>query len=339
MYIQFKKFIEKSFKSFFPNSTWEKIKNDIRPLLLRLGLMPNIIKNDCEWYVKKPKEFIDYIEKNKENIDTLKKGLDQDSVDEINDFIKKIYYISTHEVLKRKEIFTKTEIQEQIESIKDIKQKEHLYKKFDNFEYYPSETFYGLNGVRWLPKSIIETIKYGSVLDIGACYGDSAIAFYYNTGAKNIFAFEPESHNFQKLTKNLSLMNESGIIPIELGISDKNATLKISSDTYMSAISDTGETINVVTIDSFVKEHNVKKVSLIKMDIEGEEMKALLGAMETIRRDMPVLSIAIYHNPKDFFEIKPWIEQNFAGYKIMVKKSNPFDPLVEVTLLAYTENK
>jgi FkbM family methyltransferase len=338
VFIKLKKIIEKCFKTVFPNQAWEKVKNYIRPMLLRIGLMPDIVRDDSSYYLNCTKKFIDYIEKHKEKIDVLKKNLDSESQKEIDSFIKKIYYISTHNILERKKIFSKTEIREQIESINVIRKKENLYKKFNYFEYYPSETFYGLNGIKWLPKDVVKTIRNGAILDVGACYGDSAISFYYNIDAKNIFSFEPESNNFEKLSKNLSLINEANIIPVKLGISDKNGTVKISNDTYTSAIGDNGENIEVAIIDSFVKENNVKKVSLIKMDIEGEEMKALLGAKETIKRDMPVLSIAIYHKPEDFFEIKPWIEQNFNGYKLIVKKTNPFDPLVEVTLLAYPKN-
>jgi FkbM family methyltransferase len=336
--IKFKKLIERCFKNVFSNASWEKIKNDIRPILLRTGLMPDIKRDDYSYYLKTTKNFINYIEKNKERINILKEGLDLESQKEIDNFIEKIYYISIHEILERKKIFTKTEIDEQIESIKDIARKEKLYKKFHYFEYYPSETFYGLNGLKWLPENVLKTISNGTSLDIGACYGDSSIAFYYNLGAKNIFAFEPQASNFKKLSENLSLINEPGIIPIELGISDRNAMLKISNDSYTSSIGDCGENIKVTTVDSFAKKYDVKKVSMIKIDIEGEEMKALLGSVEIIKRDMPVLSIAIYHKPEDFFEIKPWIEKNFSDYKIIVKKSNPFDPLVEVTLLAYPKN-
>ena len=336
--MKIKKIIERIFKAIFPNSIWEKAKNYIRPILLRAGLMPNIKRDDYDWYTKTTKSFIAYLEKDKEKINILKKGLGTESQKEIDNFIDKLYYISKNEILERKKIFTQTEVNEQIESIKDINKKEHLYKKFKYFEYYPSETFYGLNGLKWLPENVLKTIPGGVSLDIGACYGDSAIAFYYNLGAKNIYAFEPQADNFKKLSENLSLMNEAGIIPVELGISDRNATLKISSDSYTSVIGDQGESIKVVTVDSFVKEHNIQKISMIKMDIEGEEMKALLGSVETIKRDMPVLSIAIYHKPEDFFEIKPWIEKNFSDYKILIKKSNPFYPLVEVTLLAYPKN-
>jgi len=67
------------------------------------------------------------------------------------------------------------------------------------------------------------------------------------------------------------------------------------------------------------------------------ETKALIGAVETIKEFEPVLAISIYHNPEDFFLIKPWLEKICPSYKFIIKKANPFSLSHEVMLLAYTE--
>lgn len=71
------------------------------------------------------------------------------------------------------------------------------------------------------------------------------------------------------------------------------------------------------------------------MDIEGEEMKALLGSDQIIRRDKPVLAISIYHKPEDFFNIKPWLQSICPDYKFIIKKAHPFSFDRETMLLAY----
>lgn len=59
---------------------------------------------------------------------------------------------------------------------------------------------------------------------------------------------------------------------------------------------------------------------------------------ETIKRDRPVLSLSIYHNPKEFFEIKPALERivKTLNYKITIEKHCPFpQATVEIVLFAY----
>lgn len=95
----------------------------------------------------------------------------------------------------------------------------------------------------------------------------------------------------------------------------------------------------IVPFDDFVdNELHDDIIGLIKMDIEGSELSAVRGAEKTIRRDRPVLSISIYHNPYDFFEIKPLIESWGLGYIFKVTKLSleyEYTPIIDTVLLAY----
>lgn len=53
-------------------------------------------------------------------------------------------------------------------------------------------------------------------------------------------------------------------------------------------------------MDEFLKN---EKVTFIKMDIEGLEMKAIKGASKIIKEQKPRLAICIYHKPDDFVSI------------------------------------
>lgn len=46
----------------------------------------------------------------------------------------------------------------------------------------------------------------------------------------------------------------------------------------------------------------IKGQLYIKMDIEGSEMAALMGAKETIKRHKPYLAICVYHRKNDLTE-------------------------------------
>ena len=54
--------------------------------------------------------------------------------------------------------------------------------------------------------------------------------------------------------------------------------------------------VSVTTIDQIVKDLEIEKVDLIKMDIEGFEYKALLGASETLEKFKPIIYIELMAN-------------------------------------------
>jgi len=75
---------------------------------------------------------------------------------------------------------------------------------------------------------------------------------------------------------------------------------------YASRLSNKGSVyVNCITIDDFVEEKQIYKVDFIKMDIEGAEEEALLGAKHTILKHKPKLAICIYHKARAFLLNSP----------------------------------
>ena len=62
-----------------------------------------------------------------------------------------------------------------------------------------------------------------------------------------------------------------------------------------------------------------EKITFIKMDIEGSELRALKGAKKTIIRDNPKLAICIYHKPWDVYEIAEYILSIVPDYKLFIR--------------------
>ena len=58
--------------------------------------------------------------------------------------------------------------------------------------------------------------------------------------------------------------------------------------------------IVVETIDRICQKLKVERVDFIKMDIEGAEIQAVVGALASIRMYRPKLAIATYHRSFDF---------------------------------------
>ena len=75
----------------------------------------------------------------------------------------------------------------------------------------------------------------------------------------------------------------------------------------------TGYEVEITTIDEEAKKRNFN-VGFIKIDVEGDGMRIIKGAIETIKKHRPVLSIGVYHNREELFNIKPYLEEHLKDY-------------------------
>lgn len=95
-------------------------------------------------------------------------------------------------------------------------------------------------------------------------------------------------------------------------------TLRFSDlETTDSRITDTGTvSIDARKLDDVLQG---KKVTFIKMDIEGAELAALRGAEKIIREQRPRLAICVYHKPEDIWEIPSLILSCNPDYRLYLR--------------------
>jgi len=91
--------------------------------------------------------------------------------------------------------------------------------------------------------------------------------------------------------------------------------LPIGEQAPSAVTSGAGEDVPVTTLDLAVAE----PVSLIKMDLEGWEMKALAGGERHIRQDRPKLAIAVYHSASDFRDVWRYARSIHPDYKVYLR--------------------
>lgn len=142
-------------------------------------------------------------------------------------------------------------------------------------------------------------IKPGTmILDIGANYGQMSIEFSRIDSSCQVYAFEAQEMVFDILQKNINLNNASNVNVFYNAVYDKNNIDLIFPEpdlvrfpTYGSYGIDlsakTGKAVKSITIDSIVFN---APVSFMKVDIQGSDLAAMKGAVETIRKyQMPII--------------------------------------------------
>lgn len=173
---------------------------------------------------------------------------------------------------------------------------------------------------QYFPSEVVNLTKNESFVDIGAFDGDTIKDFIKRVKGRfdNIFSFEVNKDNFKLLKKTIdSLSNNFKIKAYNFGIWNKEADIR-----YTLGVS-TGTAIGVGTARGCVKPLDRvlsrKKVTYIKMDVEGAELNALRGSKEIINSQKPKLAISVYHNFKDLWEIPLYIKKLVPDYKIYLR--------------------
>lgn len=171
--------------------------------------------------------------------------------------------------------------------------------------------------------NVIKAIEGDVVLDCGGCWGDTALYFANEVGAGGkVFSFEFIPSNIILFKKNVLLnpgLSERIVLEESPVWSEPGKLMHVLDNGPSSKISlkpaQNTTTVFTQTIDVLVSKSNLERVDFIKMDIEGAELNALQGGIETIKKFRPKLAIAVYHNVSDFYNIPFWIRELNLGYK------------------------
>jgi FkbM family methyltransferase len=152
--------------------------------------------------------------------------------------------------------------------------------------------------------------KDSIVLDVGANLGQMSMLFAELTGAEGqVLSFEADDYIFRILQKNIDVNNHHNIRAYLAAVYDKDGKemffpvqdLKrfTSYGSYgLDPNAKEGRTIKTLTIDSL----NIQDpISFMKIDIQGSDLFALKGAIQTIKKhQMPIIFEFEQQFQKDF---------------------------------------
>lgn len=161
------------------------------------------------------------------------------------------------------------------------------------------------------------------VLDCGANIG-IFVRKALDRGARRVIAIEPVPLTAEALQRNFASEIASGrVIVYRKGVWDQEAVLPMhmnadhTRDSFLRPMEGDAGIVNLplTTIDKIVAELGLERVDFIKMDIEGAERKALLGATGTIRRFHPRMSLCLYHRKEDPVAMPAAVRKIDASYQ------------------------
>ncbi len=158
----------------------------------------------------------------------------------------------------------------------------------------------GDSGESLVLKNIRNKIKNKPVyiFDVGANQGNYSLMVLdiFKGVDLNLFSFEPSNFTFKILKKKLG-KNNSNLFNFGLGEKEESRILFTTekglglASLYQRNLEeynmkmDIKEEVNIQTLDNFCKKNKIKKIDLLKIDVEGHEFSVLKGAEKMINSD------------------------------------------------------
>lgn len=143
----------------------------------------------------------------------------------------------------------------------------------------------------------------GVVIDIGANIGLMSVVAGLRAGCGGIIvAVEPARMNAQRLRENLRMNGIRGVVVDKcIWYEDDGLNLEFPPLTKnhwgAARVTDSGRTgfqsTVATTLDGLVEELNLKRIDLIKIDVEGSEVAVIRGGGETLRRYRPPVIVEV----------------------------------------------
>lgn len=157
--------------------------------------------------------------------------------------------------------------------------------------------------------------KDDAIIDIGGNYGWYALHLSKKFPSSTIHSFEPIPKTYETFLRNIKLNNSSNIIVNNFGLSETSGNFSFFFDPNLSVnaslnnVSESKNAVeikcNVETLDSYVLLNGITKIDFIKCDIEGAELFALKGALNSINKFKPKLFVEMLRKWTSKFNYKP----------------------------------
>ena len=173
--------------------------------------------------------------------------------------------------------------------------------------------------------SALSVESIASYLDGGAYTGDTLkIALEHFPRLTCAHLIEPDAKTYRRLLRTLDTLDTSAELHphnVALGREEQRLVFHSSGNRNSSLVGASYEhrdsEIPVMAIDAIL---DGEGVDYIKLDVEGAEMDALLGADATIRRHRPRLLVSLYHRSEDIFSLILYLHKTYPFYRLTLHR-------------------
>ncbi len=163
-------------------------------------------------------------------------------------------------------------------------------------------------------------------IDAGGFDGASTLDFVkWSSGDyKKIYTFEPNASMIELCKSNLRKLKDCSIL--NEGCWNVPGFIDFVEDEQKemgSHFIDGGDSItssNRIKVNMIDKVLGNERATFLKMDIEGAELRAIMGAEAQIKKYKPKCAISIYHKPEDIVEIPKLLLEYRSDYKFYLRQ-------------------
>ncbi len=178
-------------------------------------------------------------------------------------------------------------------------------------------------------------------IDAGASTGLSGIYFAKRAFSGKVYFLEPDNRAFTMLKKNLAMNDLENYEAISSGLSHFSgmAELRMSEVGASKLVEGEmgGVSIPVTTLAKLVDDHEIRRLDILKMDIEGVEVHLGANLVDLLARFPECVCLIASYHPVSGERSSAILERFFLDYPSLVCKT--IYPLHETTVLIHRDNQ
>ncbi len=157
-------------------------------------------------------------------------------------------------------------------------------------------------------------------VDCGGFDGDSLHAFLRRAPEPvgGVVVFEPDPANVARLEASIRTLKAAPRIEVHrAAVGFRTTTLRIDARATASTVRDDGElTVPCARIDEVL---GARRATYIKMDVEGAEPDAIMGAAAQIRTHAPLLALSAYHSQDHLWRLPLMVHALRPDYRYYLR--------------------